>query len=70
LPLFLKGLTWVDFRQANPDPMQQLIFGITGNRNSAQDQSWQLSVTSNAQVIKLPNDGIKAAKFFDSLPQE
>jgi CRISPR-associated Csx14 family protein len=30
LPGFLKGNTWVDFRQKNPDPLRQLIFGITG----------------------------------------
>jgi hypothetical protein len=32
LPLFLKGITWVDFRQENPDPMEQLLWGITGKR--------------------------------------
>lgn len=29
LPIFLKGMTWVDFNKKNPDPMQQLIWGIT-----------------------------------------
>jgi len=32
LPLFLRGLTWVDFRTSDPDPMNQLIWGITGKR--------------------------------------
>jgi hypothetical protein len=32
LPLFLRGNTWVDFRQSRPSPMQQLIWGITGRR--------------------------------------
>ena len=32
LPLFLKGMTWVDFRKQEPDPMRQLIWGITGER--------------------------------------
>ena len=32
LPLFLKSMTWVDFRKQEPDPMRQLIWGITGER--------------------------------------
>ena len=36
LPLFLKGMMWVDFREQDPDPMEQLIWGITGRRSSLQ----------------------------------
>jgi hypothetical protein len=32
LPLFLRGMTWVDFRVTDPDPLLQLIWGITGRR--------------------------------------
>lgn len=32
LPIFLGGMKWVDFRQPEPDPMSQLIWGITGLR--------------------------------------
>jgi hypothetical protein len=32
LPIFLKGLTWVDFRIQDPNPFEQLIWGITGER--------------------------------------
>lgn len=32
LPVFLEGLTWVDFRKKSPDPLEQLIWGITGVR--------------------------------------
>jgi len=32
LPTFLKTLTWVDFRRTEPDPLDQLIWGITGKR--------------------------------------
>jgi hypothetical protein len=32
LPLFLRGMTWVDFRESAPDPLAQLIWGITGQR--------------------------------------
>lgn len=34
LPIFLRGMTWVDFRKQNPDPMNQLIWGITGKHGS------------------------------------
>jgi serine/threonine protein kinase len=33
LPLFLKSMTWVDFRQPSPNPMESLIWGITGERH-------------------------------------
>ena len=33
LPIFLGGMIWVDFRKKNPDPMKQLIWGITGERD-------------------------------------
>ncbi len=32
LPLFLRQMTWVDFRSQDPDPLQLLIWGITGER--------------------------------------
>ena len=32
LPTFLEGMTWVDFRQQDPAPMERLIWGITGVR--------------------------------------
>ena len=32
LPIFLKGMTWVDFRKQEPDPMERLVWGITGKR--------------------------------------
>jgi hypothetical protein len=25
-------MTWVDFRKDDPDPMEQLVWGITGKR--------------------------------------
>jgi hypothetical protein len=33
LPIFLKGMKWVDFRKKDPDPLDQLIWGITGEKN-------------------------------------
>ena len=32
LPVFLEGNTWVDFRERTPVPIDQLIWGITGER--------------------------------------
>lgn len=32
LPTFLEGMTFVDFRNQDPDPFEQLIWGITGER--------------------------------------
>ena len=32
LPIFLKAMTWVDFRRQDPDPLSRLIWGITGRR--------------------------------------
>lgn len=32
LPIFLKAMTWVDFRTSDPDPLHRLIWGITGRR--------------------------------------
>ena len=32
LPLFLGARTWVDFRRPDPDPLKQLLWGITGQR--------------------------------------
>jgi TIR domain len=32
LPIFLKAMTWVDFRVQHPNPLDRLIWGITGKR--------------------------------------
>ncbi len=32
LPIFLKGMTWVDFRKSERDSIERLIWGITGKR--------------------------------------
>ncbi|MCP4110200.1 MAG: toll/interleukin-1 receptor domain-containing protein [Desulfobacteraceae bacterium] len=34
LPAFLEGMVWVDFRETDPDPMDQLVWGITGKRTT------------------------------------
>jgi hypothetical protein len=35
LPPFLRGMTWVDFRKSDPNPMERLIWGITGTNPNA-----------------------------------
>jgi WD40 repeat protein len=35
LPAYLHGVAWVDFRRLNPDPIQQLVYGITGVQHTA-----------------------------------
>jgi hypothetical protein len=35
LPVFLRGITWVDFRRLEPDPIERLIWGITGRKTFA-----------------------------------
>lgn len=32
LPIFLRAMTWVDFRSPDPDPQKMLVWGITGER--------------------------------------
>jgi TIR domain len=35
LPSFLENMTWVDFRRNDQDPIDQLIWGITGERGAS-----------------------------------
>jgi hypothetical protein len=32
LPIFLQGLTWVNLASPDPDPINQLVWGITGQQ--------------------------------------
>lgn len=38
LPAFLEGYVWVDFRKQEPDPIEQLIWGIRGRKPDAVKQ--------------------------------
>ena len=38
LPVFLKAMTWVDFRQQGAEAMERLIWGITGKRTAGRDK--------------------------------
>jgi len=50
LPLFLSNMTWVDFHKQEPDPMKQLIWGITSQR-------------PDADGSKVAHDAIASAQF-------
>ncbi len=39
LPPFLRNMTWVDFRSQDPDPLNQLIWGITGKKPDVMTKS-------------------------------
>lgn len=66
VPRFLKSFQWVDFRQQLPDPMTQLIWGITGQRPSKGYTSidtvpiYVLLYNAGTQ-----NEGIHTIKFED-----
>ncbi len=32
LPIFLRGMTWVEFLTDEPDPLERLVWGVTGER--------------------------------------
>ncbi len=49
LPVFLRGMTWVDFHKREPDPMKQLIWGITSKRPGADASKDAHDVTAMAR---------------------
>ena len=53
LPWTLANLNWVDFREADLDPLKQLIWGITGKRPC--DQSY-VSPASKAAAARQADD--------------
>ena len=57
LPIFLQGMTWVDFRKTVPDPMFQLIWGITGKRPTALNMYSQQAGSS----VNAPGQATSAA---------
>jgi TIR domain len=40
LPVFLDGMTWVDFNRRRPDPYKRLIWGIIGDRGKSLTGWW------------------------------
>ena len=64
LPLFLRGLTWVDFRTSDPDPMNQLIWGITGKKPQLTNSS-PSSPASQSPPLSVPQS---PQSFTETLP--
>ncbi len=66
LPVFLRGMMWVDFRRDEPDPLEQLIWGITGDRSAGNRQT---SPNPRTEGLPAPNPfsqtlGIRDPAFF------
>ena len=49
VPLFIKDFHRVDFRHSNPDPMEQLIWGITGVKPNCESSRDTASQTQSRQ---------------------
>lgn len=54
LPNFLAGMTWVDFRKQKPDPVSQLIWGITGKQIVLEVSSGAAAVAQQSIQSKPP----------------
>lgn len=65
VPRFMKGFHWVDFRQQVPDPMEQLIWGITGRKSEETTQDTDGSIDAqNSETRK--ESGVVEEKLNDS----
>jgi hypothetical protein len=62
LPVFLRSFTWVDFREADPDPMRQLVFGITGTQQ-AEDSRPAILLAEAGRDLTVECDGVR--RFLD-----
>src|SRR5262245_40003546 len=51
LPTFLEGMTWVDFRKDDPDPLQRLIWGITGSKQTIANTHFGTTVSNKPSVV-------------------
>jgi hypothetical protein len=53
LPLFMRQLTWVDFREADPDPLGRLVWGVTGKRmRSSKDGNGEAGEATRIEVAE------------------
>ncbi|BAZ08614.1 hypothetical protein NIES4071_04190 [Calothrix sp. NIES-4071] len=57
LPLFLSGHMWVDFRQPQPKPMTQLIWGITGEKPQIFTNPEKSTKTFRFEVVTVNRTG-------------
>ncbi len=54
LPPFLGNMTWVDFQKQQPDPLTQLIWGITGKKPDSRAQQRTVDHTAPASTSPAP----------------
>ena len=59
IPIFLKINTWVDFRKSEPNPMSQLIWGITGKKPSKSGLESQQSLPKLSWAERLKKEGLE-----------
>lgn len=67
LPSLLKNLHWVDFRDARPNPLEQLIWGITGHKPDRQVIAETLLDSPLDNVEKLDKAHQEGRRFYSPL---
>ncbi|RAM53497.1 MAG: transcriptional regulator [Hapalosiphonaceae cyanobacterium JJU2] len=67
VPRFMRSFQWVDFRQQNPDPMERLIWGITGIKPETQTIIYPPVLE---RPSKLPETTPEPTTATDDLPSE
>ena len=58
LPIFLRNRHWVDFRRKKPDPLEQLIWGITGQKPTTVLKTAESISISNVAVENFPSSAV------------
>jgi TIR domain len=77
LPEFLKDFTWVDFRKSDPDPLERLYWGITGQKPSQTPKPTVLVAPATADLRKhrnqlvqyCQNSGLRVLERFPEAPE-
>lgn len=70
LPIFLKNRHWVDFRSQNPDPLVQLIWGITGQKPEgplSTAEVIEIDTPATSEVVLKSEKGIDYTRLRDLL---
>lgn len=69
VPRFLQGFHWIDFRESDPDPMDQLMWGITGQKpQSAKPLSTNAFTIAASTNLATPTENpaqLTASDWFD-----
>jgi tetratricopeptide (TPR) repeat protein len=57
LPVFVEGMTWVDFRVESPDPLERLVWGITGKKPDSGPAATASAAPTRISISRLPVTG-------------